>query len=96
MAAKIRPIRPFAAFTVTPSSPRVNQQVAFDASTSTPSTGASIVTYKYNYGDGSEETVSNPVQSHVYGAAGTFLVSLETTDSNGKKSTTIKTLTVAP
>ena len=85
-----------AAFTVTPSSPRVGQQVSFDATTSTPSTGGSIVSYKFNYGDGTEETTANPVQSHTYGGVGTVLVSLETTDSNGKTSTAVKTLTITP
>jgi PKD repeat protein len=85
-----------AAFVVTPGSPKANQPVSFDASTSTPSTGASIVSYKFNYGDGTEETTSNPFQTHTYGSAGTVLVSLETTDSNGKKSTAVKTLTIAP
>jgi len=85
-----------AAFVITPSAPRVGQQVSFDASTSTSSTGGSIVSYKYNYGDGAEETTANPVQSHIYGGAGTVLVSLQTTDSNGKTSTAVKTLTIAP
>jgi chitodextrinase len=85
-----------AAFIVTPASPKVGQQVSFDATTSTASTGGSIVSYKYNYGDGTEETTANPVQSHTYGAAGTVLVSLQTTDSNGKTSTVTKTLTITP
>jgi PKD repeat protein len=85
-----------AAFTVTPSSPKVNQQTVFDASTSTPSTGASIVSYKWNYGDGTEEVTATGIQSHTYGAAGAVIVSLETTDSNGKKSMVTKSLTIAP
>ena len=85
-----------AAFTITPTAPRVGQQVTFDASTSTSSTGSSIVSYKYTYGDGTEETVSSPVQSHTYAVAATVNVILQTTDSNGKTSTATKSLTIAP
>jgi hypothetical protein len=85
-----------AQLTVTPSSPRVGQSASFDASASTPSTGGSIVSYKFNYGDGTEETVSNPVQSHVYGAPGTANASVQITDSNGKTSTKVITVTITP
>jgi chitodextrinase len=85
-----------AAFTVTPAAPVVGQQVVFNASTSTPSTGASIVSYRFSYGDGTVQDSSNPVQSHTYGAAGTTTVTVETTDSNGKTSTAVQTLTIAP
>lgn len=85
-----------AAFTVTPSAPKVGQQVTFDASTSTSSTGGSIVSYKYTYGDGTEETTGSPVQSHTYTTAATVNVTLQTTDSNGKTSTKTQSLTIAP
>jgi PKD repeat protein len=85
-----------ASFTVTPASPRVGQATVFDASASTPSTGSTIVSYKFNYGDGTEETTANPVQSHTFGAAGDVTVSLQTTDSNGKTSTMVKVVTVTP
>ncbi|MBY0495404.1 MAG: PKD domain-containing protein [Cyanobacteria bacterium] len=85
-----------AAFTVTPTSPRVGQSAAFNASTSTPSTGATIVSYKWNYGDGTEETTANPIQSHVYGAAGTVNVQLTTTDSNGKTNTVVNNVVIQP
>ena len=85
-----------AAFVVTPSAPRVGQQVTFDASTSTASTGGSIVSYKYTYGDGTEETTGSPVQSHTYGTAATVNVTLQTTDSNGKTSTATKSVVIAP
>lgn len=85
-----------AAFTMTPSPGKVGQAVVINASTSTPSTGASIVSYKFTYGDGAVDTTSNPVQSHTYAAAGTVVVSVETTDSNGKTSTATQTLTINP
>lgn len=85
-----------AVLTVTPSSPRVGQRASFDASGSTPSTGSTIVSYKFNYGDGTEETTANPVQSHTYSSAGTVLASVEVTDSNGKTATKTVNITIAP
>ena len=82
--------------TVTPASPKVGQTAVFDASTSTPSTGATIVSYRFNYGDGAEDNVSTPVQSHIYAAAGTVTVTVEITDSNGKTSTKVLSVTVTP
>ena len=85
-----------AAFSITPNPARVGQQVVFNASASTPSTGGSIVRYRFSYGDGTVEDSTNPVQSHTYGAAGTTIVTVETTDSNGKSSTATQTLTINP
>ena len=85
-----------AALSITPTPARVGQQVVFNASASTPSTGATIVNYRFSYGDGTVEDSSNPVQSHTYGAAGTTIVTVETRDSNGKTSTVTQSLTIDP
>lgn len=85
-----------AALSITPASPRVGQQVVFNASASVASTGGTIVNYRFSYGDGTVEDSSNPVQSHTYGAAGVTTVTLETRDSNGKTSTVTQTLTITP
>jgi hypothetical protein len=84
-----------AALTITPGSPKPNQRVVLDASASTPSTGAVIVSYKFDYGNGTIETSNNPVQSATY-AAGSYVASVEITDSNGKTSTKVAAFTVAP
>jgi PKD repeat protein len=88
--------QPTASFTFLPSSPRVNQRVAFDATASTPGTGATIATYKWNYGDGREETGAAAIQSHTYAATGTYIVQLTVTDSNGRTATTTRSVTIAP
>jgi len=88
--------QPSASFTFLPSSPRVNQQVAFDATASTPGTGATIATWKWNYGDGTEEVTGNPIQSNTYRSAGTFIVQLTVTDTLGRTATTTRSVTVAP
>lgn len=67
--------------------PRVNQRVVFDATGSTPSGGASIVSYRFIYGDGTEEVSDNPIQSHTYTTPGNYDVTLVITDSNGKSDT---------
>ena len=82
--------------TVDPAAPRVGQNVVFNASSSTAGTGATIVSYKFNYGDGTEEVSSNPVQSHRYGAAGTVTATVEVTDSLGRTSTKVLTVTITP
>jgi len=88
--------QPTAALTFLPSAPRVGQQVAFDASGSTAGTGGSIVSYKFNYGDGTEETVTTPNQSHTYGAAGSVIARVTVTDSLGRTATRSVTVTIAP
>ena len=89
--------QPSASLTATPSTGKPGQRVVFDASASTPGTGATIVSYKFDFGDGSpQETSSNPVQSHVYPTAGTFVASVEVTDSLGKTAVRTVTVTISP
>jgi PKD repeat protein len=88
---------PVAALTATPTSGKPNQTVVFDASASTPSTNSTIVSYKFTYGDGTpSETVTNPLQSHVYTAVGTFVAVVEITDSNGKTASKTATVQITP
>jgi PKD repeat protein len=86
---------PVAVLTFLPSTPRVGQTVTFNASASSSST-STIVSYTFNYGDGNEETVTNPVQSHVYLLPGTYAVTLTVTDAIGRKGVTQVSVTVAP
>ena len=81
---------PSAAFTVTKNA----LTVTVNASTSKPGTGASIVNYRFDYGDGNFENVTSPIQSHTYAGPGTFVILLEITDSNGKKASTTQSVTV--
>jgi PKD repeat protein len=86
--------QPQAALTITPSAPKPGQRVVLDASASTPGTGATIVSYRFDYGDGVIETSNNPVQSHTY-AAGNYVAAVEITDSLGRTSTKVAAFTVA-
>lgn len=88
---------PVAAITANPATGKPGQRVVFDASASTPGTGAVITTYRFDYGDGSPvEVVSGPVQSHVYPAVGTFVASVEVVDSAGRTAQKTATVTIAP
>lgn len=54
----------------------------FDASASTTDVGT-IVSYAWDFGDGTTETVSTPITTHAYSSAGSFLVTLQVTNSAG-------------
>ena len=55
---------------------------SFDASTSTVRFGT-IASYAWNFGDGSTQTTTAPVVSHVYARAGNYTATLTETSSNG-------------
>jgi len=88
---------PTGALTFLPAAPRVGSPVTFNASAITPSTGATIVSYRFNYGDGSPaETGSQALQSHVYGAPGTVVATVTVTDSLGRTATSSVSVTIVP
>jgi PKD repeat protein len=82
---------PTASFTFSPSSPAVGQTVTFDASSSYDPDG-SIVSYSWNFGDGS--TASGAVVQHSYSSPGTYTVTLTVTDNNGLTASISKQITV--
>jgi PKD repeat protein len=80
-----------AAFTFSPSNPKVGTTVYFDG---TPSTSpAGVTSYQWNFGDGTTATGQNV--SHAFGAAATYVVRLTITDAQGKTATTTQSVTVA-
>jgi PKD repeat protein len=86
-------LNPTAAFTAVPSTTTTGTSVAFDASGSS-SPGGSIVSYDWNFGDGSAHG-SGVSPSHVYTSPGSPVVTLTVTDSSGASSSTSKTLSVS-
>src|SRR5205823_1199961 len=64
--------------------------VSFDASASSDPDGDPITKYVWSFGDGSTETTSNPTNTHVYGAAGSFAVSLTVQDAQSNSSAAVK------
>jgi trimeric autotransporter adhesin len=82
-------IPPTAAFTYT----ATNLVVAFDGTESTDSDGT-VVSYAWNFGDGSTGTGAKP--SHTYASGATYNVQLTVTDNDGATNTITQPLTVAP
>jgi PKD repeat protein len=84
---------PTPAFTFSPSAPGINQTVFFNASTSTPGTGHSIVSYGWTFGDGG--TASGVSVSHAFTAAGSYSVQLTVIDEAGQSATVVQPVPVA-
>lgn len=72
---------PVPAFSYAPRSPRIGEQVTFDASASTDD--GEIVTYAWEFGDGSP-LASGASVTHAYTAPGTYTVTLWITDDTGQ------------
>jgi PKD repeat protein len=89
------PLPTTAAFTFTPVTPQVNQQVNFDGSNSTPGTGRTIVEYVFDFGDGSDP-VFGPKAMHAYTISGVYLVTLSIVDDTGAVFKSSQPVTVRP
>ncbi|WP_458776036.1 PKD domain-containing protein [Desulforhopalus sp. 52FAK] len=68
--------------------------VGFEGGSSTCAPGNTIVSYEWDFGDGSEKQYGTTVE-HYFNQAGTYLVALKVTDSNGNsaEATTLVTAT---
>lgn len=72
---------PTPAFAVTPAAPTAFADTRFDASISTATLGTSIVSYGWNFGDGS--IASGVTAAHRFSSSATFHVVRTVVDSNG-------------
>ncbi|MCC5841649.1 MAG: PKD domain-containing protein, partial [Opitutales bacterium] len=79
----------------TPTSGIVPLSVVFDASASTAATGASIVRYDWNFGDGTVLADGGATPGHTYTATGTYNATVTITDSAGSVSTASLSVSVA-
>lgn len=94
---------PTASFAMTPSTPTANDSVQFDAAKSCggatdagnncPATSPGIVSYSWNFGDGTSG--SGRTQSHAYSRQGTYLVTLTIGNDAGLSASSTQSLTVA-
>jgi PKD repeat protein len=86
---------PIASFTTSPDGPTAGvTQLFYNASASTAAVGRVIVSYEWDFGDG---TSGGGVQtSHTYAAAGTYTITLVVRDNAGAFHTTSKSITVKP
>ena len=79
--------QPTADFVFSPVNSRVGQNVNFNAAGSRPPAGGTIVTYTWDFGDGSPlRETSSPVTSKSFAAANVYNVTLFVTDSAGRTS----------
>jgi len=74
-----------------PQTAQVNTVVDFDGSTS-QHPGSIIVSYEWNFGDGS--TATGALTNHIFSAAGVYTVTLKVTTDNGGTNTTFRDITV--
>jgi len=82
---------PNAYFTWSPTAPTISHPVQFtDNSVDTDGT---IVSWHWNFGDGSISTQKNPV--HLYFNEGSYAISLKVTDNDGATDTTVRTVNIA-
>jgi chitodextrinase len=85
---------PTARFAISPSPATVNLPVHVNASASTPAPGRQIVSYSWDFGDGSAKA-SGPQASHTYTRAGSYGITLVVTDDVGRTGVLTQTIQVA-
>jgi len=83
---------PTANFTFSPANLITNQNITFDASSSSDADG-NITAYSWNFGDGS--TAAGITVQHAYATAGNYSVNLTVTDSNNASASSAKTIPVS-
>jgi hypothetical protein len=83
---------PTANFAVSPTDPAPNQTVRFNASSSEPAAGRTIVSYTWDFGNGT--TGSGLVGEAAYAQVGTYTVTLTVTDDLGRRGVATKTVAV--
>jgi PKD repeat protein len=84
---------PVASFFYTPSNPVVNQVIQFNATESHDPDGT-IVSYQWDFGDGTPGAVGVLVDHH-FSSKGTYTVYLRVTDNNGNTDSASQTITVS-
>ncbi len=85
---------PVASFTYSPTAPMPGDIITFDASASYAPSGT-IVSYTWDFGDGTVATSASPTITHSYLIDGTYTVQLTVTDSNAAQGTTVAVIDVS-
>ena len=88
---------PSASFSTTPTVITAGQAVTLNASSSYALGGAKLVDYKWDLkgtGEYTTDSGTSPTLTHEFPVAGSYLVGLKVTDSNGQTATTTRTLSV--
>lgn len=79
--------------TLSPTDPKVNDTIYFDASGSTTPDGTAIVSYSWDFGNGTTATTRQATTA--YSVARTYTVRLTIVDALGRTATTTRTVTVS-
>lgn len=86
------PEAPTAQFSYTPATPKVGEEMILDGSTSSAPAGATLVSYRWDFGDGA--SAEGIIVTHTYSQAGSYRVRLTVTDDQGRQATAEQTITV--
>jgi PKD repeat protein len=89
----VNDLPPHASFEFSPKKPYIGKSIIFDTSSSYDQDGK-IVTYHWDFGDGS--TGENATPSHSYTQSGQYIVTLTITDDDGLVDSFSKTLEISP
>lgn len=84
---------PTVTVTASPASQVRGSPIVFNV-TATPTSGSTIVSYKFVYGDNGDDFGTAPTQTHIYTAPGTYPVAVTVTDSVGRSTTVTITVTI--
>ena len=84
---------PIPAFTWTPATPTASANVAFDATSTKASLGATITRYSWSFADGGTALGATP--THQFAASGTYHVFLTVTDSTGSSASVSHDVAIA-
>lgn len=76
---------PTAAFTVSPTQPLPGQTISFNASSSTAGTGRTIVSYTWDFGDGTTGSGQVVTKTGGYATSGNYTVTLVVVDDLGNR-----------
>jgi hypothetical protein len=88
---------PTASFVTSPAAPKVNAPVSFNASASKGIEGRSVEEYHWDFGDGTPlQVTGSPLITHVFGAVGSYTVTLRILDDTGRFAVVSSALTIAP
>lgn len=87
---------PTASFVFSPSTPRINQTIAFNAAASAAAAGRKIVGYTWDFGDGTGPRAGGSTINYVYRTVGTYNVTLVVTDDAGKTAAVTLNVAVLP
>ena len=91
----IAPPNPTAVINLSPPTGTIGQVITLLGNKSTAAPGRTLVTYTWNFGDGSAVVSgANSAVTHAYGAKGTFTITLLVTDDQGNQDLATASITI--